>query len=280
MEGEVMDKRALYAWLNRPARRWLLTLLGTAYASARRRQWCRVSYDAGMFVHRFAGRTIVRPFLGGAGPAEVDAEVADVFFYRYVPRAGDTVLDVGSGIGEEVALFSERVGRGGRLICIEAHPTAHRCLAKFVELNDPPAVLHLQLAAGERPGIVRIANDEGDHSIRSSVSEGAESSVPVPMLPLDDIVRGLHLPVIDLLKMNIEGSEVAALKGMSQTLDRVRHAVICCHDFLAPEHGQQMRTKEAVRTILLEAGLSVVDRADPRPWVGDILYASRDAGSA
>jgi FkbM family methyltransferase len=269
-------REAAYACLNRRGLRWMLSLLGSCYVSLRRREACVIRHEANLFIHHFRDRVIVRPFLGGASPSQIDAAVRDVFFHRYTPRPGETVLDIGAGIGEEAASFDAHVRPGGRVICVEAHPTAYRCLERFVQLNRCPAVLELQLAVGDRAGIASISNDADGYSIRSAVSAGVPSSARVPLLTLDDLVYDMGLETIHLLKMNIEGSEVAALRGMRQTLNRVLNAVICCHDFLATaQDNPALRTKGEVRLLLEGSGFSVVGRDDLRPWVGDVLYATR-----
>ncbi len=50
----------------------------------------------------------------------------------------------------------------------------------------------------------------------------------IPMMPLDDIVSGLHLDRVDFIKMDIEGSERHALRGAEQTLRRFKPRMAIC----------------------------------------------------
>jgi FkbM family methyltransferase len=272
-----MTRAVVYRMLDAPGLRWLLSVLGSCYVTARRRTRCAVTRGSDAYLHHFPGRTVVRPFIGGSSPAEIDATVADGFFWAYTPREGDVVVDIGAGTGEDAVTFQHYVGRTGRVVSIEAHPDAYRCLRRTVELNDCTAVTPLHLAVGERAGIVNISNDDG-YSIGSSVITKSNSSIPVPMLPFDDVARSLNLTRIDLLKINIEGAEIAALKGMTATLALVRHAVVACHDFLADAQGNPgVQTMEPVRRTLEAAGFSIATRADLRPWVSHTIYATRVA---
>jgi hypothetical protein len=104
-----------------------------------------------------------------------------------------------------------------------------------------------------------------------------ESVIEVHAVTITDLVSKFNVDRIDFLEMNIEGAEVAALRGARDVLPLIRNAAIGCHDFLADLPGDESyRTKYAVRAILVEAGFNVTGRdEDPRPWAADYLFASR-----
>jgi Methyltransferase FkbM domain len=84
----------------------------------------------------------------------------------------------------------------------------------------------------------------------------------------------LDITHIDLLKMNIEGAEVSALRGVGPLLAKTRHVCIACHNFLADEGGAEtLRTKATVRELLAGHGFDVWTRDDaPDPWTRDYVY--------
>ena len=68
--------------------------------------------------------------------------------------------------------------------------------------------------------------------------------------------------------MNIEGAERLAVHGVPW--ERVRNAVISCHDFMG------VPAKAEVRKVLENEGFRIETRDDAaEPWVRDYLYASR-----
>jgi hypothetical protein len=77
------------------------------------------------------------------------------------------------------------------------------------------------------------------------------------------------------LKVNIEGSEVEALKGLRAWTWRVKHLCIAYHDFRADRgEGENHRTRVAVINNLNALGFSLVTReADARPYVRDHIHA-------
>lgn len=54
----------------------------------------------------------------------------------------------------------------------------------------------------------------------------------VPSVTLDHLLAQYGIEQIDLLKVNIEGSEQQAFAGMLQTINLVRNVAVSCHDFI------------------------------------------------
>lgn len=252
-----------------------LPAIASAYVSVRRRRRCRVSrVEGGLWAHRYAGWTLVLPEIGGATPEDLVARVRDEFAYDYSPQAGDVVVDVGAGIGSETLTFAPAVGPEGRVVAIEAHPRTAACLSRNVRVNGLENVDVLELAVADADATLVLGDD--DQHLGNSVVRAGRRGVEVPARRLDDVLRDADVSQVALLKMNIEGAEVRALDGAARTLAATDHVVIACHDFLAAGDGDpQMRTKEAVRARLVEAGFAVRDREDDRPWVADTLYGRR-----
>ena len=269
-------RRRLLDLVDRKVDRRLLAGLGSVYLSARTRSRCAVRYDGGRWIHRYAGGVVVNTALGGRSAAQEDAVTYDVFLHDYRPRPGDTVLDIGAGVGGEVRLFARLVGPAGRVVGVEAHPTTFNCLRRAVELNRLDNVTLVRCAVVGTPGPVFISDDPVAH-VRNGLTSDASAGVEVPGRRLDEIMESLGVDRVDLLKMNIEGAELAVLEASFDALKSVRHLAVSCHDFLAdgPEPDWR-RTFAPVTGLLREAGYVVRTRPDdPRPWVRNYAYASR-----
>jgi FkbM family methyltransferase len=202
-----------------------------------------------------------------------DAE--DHWFYAYRPREGDLIVEVGAGKGEDTVTFSQYAGASGRVIAVEAHPITYRCLRMFCELNRLQNVTSLNYAVAGKPGPVTIGSMEGWQANR--IGDPGTNALAVEGITLDEIVASERLERIDFLKMNIEGAEAAAIKGMSKTLKITRAVCIACHDFRAlAGDGDDFRTKRLIQESIKAAGFEIISRdSDPRPYISDQVNAIR-----
>src|SRR5438132_1032546 len=112
-------KHSLYKLLNRSGLRFILKALAATMATVRVGKLCKVSYE-GEWVQRFPSCTLVEPRLTLYTPEQIGRMTSNYFLYQYLPRGGDTIVDLGAGTGWETLLFSRRVGASGRVISIEA----------------------------------------------------------------------------------------------------------------------------------------------------------------
>ncbi len=267
-------KKSAYKLLNRAGFRSILTVSAATYASVRLGKLCSVSYD-GEWVQRFPSCTLVEPTLTLWTPEQIERQTSDVFLHRYLPRAGDTIVDVGAGTGWETLFFSRSVGTLGRVISIEAHPRVFRCLSKMRAENRLDNVTLIQAAVADHDGEVQIG-DSLEYEENSIIGE--VSGVPVSCTTLDSIFKSLELKQVDFLKMNIEGAERLALPGMGAMLPRTRNICVSCHDFLADEGGaSSFRTKAEVIAFLKQNGFVISLReSDGRCNVRDYVYGRNE----
>ena len=265
---------ALVRRLDRPGRRALLVVPASAWVSVTHRAPCLVRWQDGVWIHHYRGAKIPHATLGRAAPPDVfTAEARDIFLHGYTPGPGDTVFDVGAGIGAETLLFSHLVGATGHVVSIEAHPRTYERFTRLCAVNRLTNVTAVQAAASSTDGEAVIT--DLDHHLQNTIVE-ADSGVAVRACRIDTVARERGITRIDLLKMNIEGAERFAVEGLTGIIGSIRHVCISCHDFLADGGGSdQLRTKAHVRAFLVDHGFRVTTREDaPEPWTRDYLYGT------
>ena len=251
----------------------LLGPLGSILVSARRQEPCFVRPSEDGWIHRYREGIAVHPHLGGPSARLQDQLTRDHFLYRYVPRRGDVVFDVGAGAGSQVRLFSRLVGVTGRVISVEAHPRTFRLLRSTVALNRLANVTALQAAlAGARKTV--YVDEEAPGPV---LTDDRGVGLAVAGLTLIDVMELVRVDRIDLLKVDIDGCELQALRAATNALTSVRNIVVSCHDFRADtEGGHWQRTYEPVSDLLHEAGFNVRSRpTDARPAVRYYAYGAR-----
>jgi len=233
----------------------------------------RIFVEDGIWIHETSGGNFAyhQPYLR-LNLSRLDAIARQNFLWGYMPRAGDTIMDIGAGVGEETLTFSRAVGETGRLICVEAHPRTFRCLEKMVQHNRLGNVTPI-FAAVTVPGCSTVTMESGAAYLANRV--GAIAGVSVPATTIDAIHRELNLGRVQFLKMNIEGSEREAILGMAESLKQTEVLCISCHDFLAQSAGdERLRTKALVRNFLQQNWFKVVERPESGlpPYLRDQLW--------
>jgi FkbM family methyltransferase len=265
--------------LDRPRGRVLLVLLATILATWRNRQWCRVYYIQSFgWVTRFGNGECIsdeRPIL--RAPSSYFGALSGIFCHSYRPRSGDTVMDIGAGIGLETLMFSELVGEQGRVISVEGNRRVYSFLDLTIRGSHHSNIEWINAAVVSEAGVVLMTDDERHTHSHVSTDNADDAAFAVAGITVDDLFVASGMPSIAFLKMNIEGAELDALRGATRTLSAVDNVAISCHDFIADMGGaESFRTYDSVRQLLEQAGFSLVTRPhDRRAHVRCILYGSR-----
>lgn len=230
----------------------------------------------GHWVNRQREATLVSPTIFTESYASAEAWVVDNWLWGYRPKPGETVIDVGAGIGGESIVFSKLVGPNGRVIAIEAHPGTFECLRGTMAYSRVASVTPVWCAIAGADGVVHIEDSE-QYIANSILPE--RGSLEVPARSLDSLSEELGLGRVALLKMNIEGAERLAVQGMDGLAERLENVVISCHDFISDGGGQDsFRTFDAVKAALEGFGFDLTTRPDhPHPWVPYYLYGRNRA---
>jgi FkbM family methyltransferase len=193
----------------------------------------------------------------------------DYWFHVYHPSAGDVIVDIGAGRGEDVFAFSRAVGPAGRVLAIEPHPASFAVLDQFCARNRLDNVTRLDRACVDHREMLQIETLPVWESNYIRTGAPAPTSHTVEGAPFDELADEVRIDRIDLLKMNIEGAERLALPGCRRALERARFACIAAHDFRAARgEGEHFRTLAFVREFLSQSGFTLFTRDDdPRYYV-------------
>ena len=230
--------------------------------------------DQGNWVNRQREATFVSPDIFTSQFEQVRARVFQDWCYGYTPKAGDIVVDIGAGIGEEAVVFSKLVGPAGRVIAVEAHPQTFACLEGTIARSRLDNVIPVQCAITDSDGEITIS--DGNEHLANTIVEGG-GGTQVRSRSLDSLLDELKVTRTDFMKMNIEGAERAAIKGMTKSAPNMRHVAISCHDFVADAGGsEQFRTRDFVEGALRDYGFEIDRRTEaPHPWHRDALFGRR-----
>jgi FkbM family methyltransferase len=146
-------------------------------------------------------------------------EPQSIRLMKRVVRPGTIALDVGANIGFFTVEAAMAVGPSGRVIAIEAFPPHARTVRRNVELNSFCNVDVISSAVGEADGVATLTLPTGaNHGMFTLGTIAGADSGEVPVKRIDDILEQQGVRSVDFIKMDIEGSELRALKGAANTL--------------------------------------------------------------
>lgn len=148
-----------------------------------------------------------------------EAEIAS--FLKQTLKPGMTFVDVGANFGEFTLLGSALVGPRGRVFSFECSPTTLPSLRRNLELNRPSNVTVVAAALSDTDGHVTFypgsEKDSGSSSLTPPHDHKGQT-VTVESMTLDSLARREKLDRVDVIKMDVEGAEWAALRGAAGLL--------------------------------------------------------------
>jgi FkbM family methyltransferase len=159
-----------------------------------------------------------------------EALVADFVECRLAP--GAVVMDIGGNIGAATLYLAAQVGAAGLVVAYEPDAQNLDIFRRNLAVNGAPAQVQLvPKGISDREGVLEFFAG-GNYTSSLCKTEYVERAaqhyhvVQVPVTTLDAEAARLGLTRLDFIKMDIEGSEVAALKGGAATLQRFHPAII------------------------------------------------------
>lgn len=207
-------------------------------------------YQIANALGRFAGQPFRAQLPGDLGRFSFICDLRDTiarevcFTGRYEPQEtqlaqqllgpGMVVVDVGANWGYFTLVCASLVGDRGRVFALEPHPRLGSMLADNVRENGLPQVAVHRVAAGAMAastGFVGFDEAGGNWGV-SRAARGADvADFESKTVALDAFLDECNVGRVDLIKIDIEGAEGDAIRGMADGLGRhrYRYALVECH---------------------------------------------------
>jgi FkbM family methyltransferase len=136
---------------------------------------------------------------------------------RIGPEPGDYVIDGGGCLGDTALAFAADVGPKGRVYTFD--PMLRHC-----EIMREAFQMNTNLASHIDLFDVGLSNEnkarDDAHSTTTAVNFGARLEEGLPTRTIDSLVDSAQIKRVDLIKLDVEGSELGALQGGENALRR------------------------------------------------------------
>jgi FkbM family methyltransferase len=165
-------------------------------------------------------------------------------------RPGDCFLDVGACLGEVGLYAAQFVGPSGRVEIFEPQPKLAKLIRASADLNRFAHVHVHEIALSDQEGTLDFfvpLGHRGGGSLVAQAVAGCETKViAVAVRRADSFLRGLDLPRIRLLKLDVEDHEEQFMAGAMEYLRENKPATIV---FESHHSGQPFFDRGTVKLI-------------------------------
>jgi len=154
-----------------------------------------------------------------------DSDAEEAFIDR-LDWKGLTAYDVGGDQGLFTLFFAHRVGKDGQVVVFEPNPRSRQRIQQNIQHNGFQNVRVMPIGLGERREMLQFAFPDSEPARGTAIPtiaaqinrEANAKTCEIEVNSLDDEIKRSGLPSPHFIKIDVEGMEYPALKGMQETL--------------------------------------------------------------
>lgn len=182
-------------------------------------------------------------------------ESAELRFLASAARPGTIAIDAGANVGLFAVTLAKAVGQEGRVLAFEPSAETAARLRENVELNRLENVDVIQAALGADVGQAQLL--VADDAAYCSTADADGGGVTVPQTTLDAAWHAAGAGPVSVLKIDVEGEELAVVEGGRELLASERPTVLV--------EAASREAYERLQKRLYALGY------EPRPHAGDFM---------
>lgn len=177
--------------------------------------------------------TLAHYFVGTITGQDQDEIPISKLFHRMITE-GNVFFDIGANVGFYTFFAAPLVGKSGSVHAFEANPKLIPHLLRSAELNASHGRIVINNCAvgsvhGQQVSIyLPCSRTTGGTSLHLHDWLDPKSKMFVPMVSIDEYVQQEKLGRLDAVKIDIEGGELGAFKGMKKTFETIPPSLIVC----------------------------------------------------
>jgi len=191
---------------------------------------------------------------------------------NFLSKSDLTIIDLGANEGF-YTLKAKELSPKSKIISVEPNPYAFRTLKSNVKYNRLKNVITVNKAVTSKNGKITFEIVKGKSTVGSTkVYEKYRiayeiEKIRINSITLECLCKKFKIDKIDLLKMDVEGSELDILKSSEKILSKVKKAII--------EYHRAQRTRRGVTNLMIKNNFKLL-KVDDQKYYGD-LYFIRNA---
>lgn len=132
-------------------------------------------------------------------------------------KSPDVVIDLGANIGQEAMQYA---GWARKVYSFEPNPVIYEVLDLNIRQNGITNVELIQKGASDVAGSAVINNLRANEGRSYVCDHNGKHTLPIELVTVDDFLLPNIDGRVDFVKMDVEGHEVHALKGMKKLIEK------------------------------------------------------------
>ena len=176
-------------------------------------------------------------------------------------RPGNTFIDIGVNKGDFSLLAAKIVGEAGHVLSFEPEPTNVRWTKKSIDLNGYDNIQLFEIALSDENGeaTLYLGKKSGFNTLVPNQRARDCGIINVKTKTLDRFLEEVEFNFsIDMIKIDVEGSEMEVLRGASRALSENNNVIL-----LIDIHPRLGVDPENVCNYLMEEGFSIFHEKPP-----------------
>ncbi len=154
---------------------------------------------------------------------EKGSKYCEIKILNEIVKPGQTIIDVGSHIGQFTLLFSKLVGKRGKVYSFEPDIIAYSCLNDNIILNKIKNTKLERFGLSNINGKAKLYyNENGGNSLSSilrSITHKTTNYINIDLITIDDYcIKNNIIP--DVIKIDVEGAEDLVIEGAKMILKK------------------------------------------------------------
>lgn len=141
-------------------------------------------------------------------------------------KKGHIVLDLGANVGAYTLKMAQQVGETGLVIALEPNQENFKKLENNIKINGFKNIKAFQIAAGDFNGHAELTFEKNFENAASIIHGNGRCTETVTVVRLDDFFQEQNIQKVDFIKMDIEGAEPNALKGLEKIISECRPIIL------------------------------------------------------
>lgn len=149
-------------------------------------------------------------------------ERAELIAMSHCLKEQSVLIDVGANFGIYSLTASKTISNQGKIFAFEPFSENFKKLSVNVALNGLSQIHLEKMAVGNEDGTAIIYYDQTERNLGMATLNPVDGAVneTIPVVKLDTYVANHQIERIDFIKIDVEGSEYAAIMGMIGTLQK------------------------------------------------------------